>query len=434
LTDHANPTGYSQVIMETQTDASGVPIKRIVYTIGHDQISQTVYQAADTSGNGTIGPEDGWGAGVTHYFGTDGHGSVRVLYDALASIALSAQNLAQIFHFDAYGNLLNMPAASALTSYLYSGESFDTSIHLQYLRARWYDATSGRFISLDPFGGNDFDPQSLHKYLYVHSDPVNSVDPSGNFFTVIHAGITYVTRIILAHPRVVAGLALIDKLSTLADVVKLLAILSAGGAVPPGLLAGLLISVVPFASLFNKARFAFNGGIDLLRFLTHGGAGKLANSTDELSDVYKALKSTGDLSGKKLTQTAGEVGAVIIAKKLGLEAIEDFPTRYHGIDGLFKYGDSIVIVEAKGHAASSAAKLGITKSGEQLSQNWIKRQIEILRSHGDTKWADMIENAIRTDGGLKVMVSATPVKESVDEVLDPVFEMKNWENIGLNVF
>jgi hypothetical protein len=32
------------------------------------------------------------------------------------------------------------------------------------------------------------------------------------------------------------------------------------------------------------------------------------------------------------------------------------------------------------------------------------------------------------------MVSATPVKESVDEVLDPVFEMKNWENIGLNVF
>ena len=66
LTDHANPTGYSQVIMETETDASGNPIKRTVCTIGHDQISQTVY------GPGTGGAT--WDSGTTHYFGTDGHG------------------------------------------------------------------------------------------------------------------------------------------------------------------------------------------------------------------------------------------------------------------------------------------------------------------------------------------------------------------------
>lgn len=171
LVDQSNPTGYSQVIMETQFDGAGNPLKRIVYTIGHDQISQTVY-----------GPQgQGWDAGTTQYFGTDGHGSVRVLFDILAAIVTSAQSVQQIFHFDAYGNLLNMSAASALTSYLYSGESFDAKTQLQYLRARFYDPASGRFVGLDSFGGNKSDPQSLHKYLYVHGDPIGGIDPSGRF-------------------------------------------------------------------------------------------------------------------------------------------------------------------------------------------------------------------------------------------------------------
>ncbi|MEQ1905722.1 MAG: RHS repeat-associated core domain-containing protein [Pirellulaceae bacterium] len=171
LTDHANPTGYSQVIMETETDANGNPIRRTAYTIGHDQISQTVY-----------GPGPGgatWDSGTTHYFGTDGHGSVRVLYDSLAAVVTSAADVLQVFHYDAYGNLLNLAATSALTSYLYSGEAFDTRINQQYLRARWYDPQTGRFTSLDPFVGNLSDPQSLHKYLYTHADPVNGADPSG---------------------------------------------------------------------------------------------------------------------------------------------------------------------------------------------------------------------------------------------------------------
>ena len=50
-----------------------------------------------------------------------------------------------------------------------------------YLRARWYDAQNGRFNRLDPFFGNLDDPQSLHKYAYVHGDPINGIDPTGKF-------------------------------------------------------------------------------------------------------------------------------------------------------------------------------------------------------------------------------------------------------------
>jgi hypothetical protein len=35
---------------------------------------------------------------------------------------------------------------------------------------------------LDPFFGNLQDPQSLHKYLYVHANPVNFIDPTGLFW------------------------------------------------------------------------------------------------------------------------------------------------------------------------------------------------------------------------------------------------------------
>jgi hypothetical protein len=34
---------------------------------------------------------------------------------------------------------------------------------------------------MDPFGGNDSDPPSLHRYLYVAANPVNGVDPTGKF-------------------------------------------------------------------------------------------------------------------------------------------------------------------------------------------------------------------------------------------------------------
>ena len=60
-----------------------------------------------------------------------------------------------------------------------SGEQYDPDLGLYYLRARYYNPATGRFLSRDPENGNRLSPASLRKYLYAGGDPVNSFDPSG---------------------------------------------------------------------------------------------------------------------------------------------------------------------------------------------------------------------------------------------------------------
>jgi RHS repeat-associated protein len=167
LNDHVSITGYSQVLRQTEYDSEGNIIKTISYVIGHQRISQSVEFGGETT---------------TQYFTFDGHGSTRVLLDVVGTVL-------QIYSFDAYGNSLGFDTANALTEFLYSGEQFDSKIGQQYLRARYYDPTTGRFNMLDPFFGNQFDPQSFHKYLYTHADPMNNIDPSGQMYWAILAPI-----------------------------------------------------------------------------------------------------------------------------------------------------------------------------------------------------------------------------------------------------
>jgi len=62
---------------------------------------------------------------------------------------------------------------------------------LLYLRARWYDPATGRFLTRDPFPGLAALPQTQHPYVYVGNNPVNLVDPSGRYGRDVHYELTY---------------------------------------------------------------------------------------------------------------------------------------------------------------------------------------------------------------------------------------------------
>jgi RHS repeat-associated protein len=48
-----------------------------------------------------------------------------------------------------------------------------------YVRARYYFARRGRFLTKDPFAGRDDDGQSLNRYVYALNNPVRRIDVSG---------------------------------------------------------------------------------------------------------------------------------------------------------------------------------------------------------------------------------------------------------------
>jgi RHS repeat-associated protein len=169
LVDEYNHTGYAQTLEEKTyngTDTSGVPDSTTTYLIGDDVIAQTV-------------------DGDTQYLLYDGHGSTRQLAEYDGSITIDDS-----YSYDGYGVLLQDDTvvsanpgkvSQQATSLLYAGEHFDTDVQQYYLRARWYNPSNGLFNRMDDYSGNYSDPQSLHKYLYCHANPINRIDPTGEF-------------------------------------------------------------------------------------------------------------------------------------------------------------------------------------------------------------------------------------------------------------
>jgi RHS repeat-associated protein len=82
------------------------------------------------------------------------------------------------YEYDAFGNEFTVSGTTP-NEFMYRGEQFDSDLGLYYLRARYYNPFTGRFMSRDPESGEPLIPATLHKYLYVGSDPVNDVDPRG---------------------------------------------------------------------------------------------------------------------------------------------------------------------------------------------------------------------------------------------------------------
>ena len=105
------------------------------------------------------------------WFLEDALRSVRQVVDGVGNVLLSRT-------YGPYGQTLS-ESGTASSRYGYTGEQWDTHTGLVFLRARYYDPSTGQFLSKDPWVGSRSQPQSLHKYVYVASNPVNEIDPSG---------------------------------------------------------------------------------------------------------------------------------------------------------------------------------------------------------------------------------------------------------------
>lgn len=138
---------------------------QVLTEFGANGNTTNVYEYGDGRNSATIN-------GTKGYYLYDGRGSVAGLTGNSGGSMIT-------YRYDAYGNTtksnntLNNP-------YQYNAEYTDSSTGLQYLRARYYDSSQGRFTTKDTLLGSIEKPITLNLYTYCGNNPLNITDPSGH--------------------------------------------------------------------------------------------------------------------------------------------------------------------------------------------------------------------------------------------------------------
>ena len=152
------------------------PLGTTNYLYDGKGISANVIEAVDNNGNilarytqsmGTDQPLAEFQSGVASYYEQDGLSSVT-------SLSNSSAALANTYTYNAFGTL-TASTGTLINPFQYTGRESDQETNLDYYRLRYYDPSSGRFLSEDPTmfdAGTDF-------YPYVANNPANMIDPLG---------------------------------------------------------------------------------------------------------------------------------------------------------------------------------------------------------------------------------------------------------------
>jgi len=93
---------------------------------------------------------------------------------SISSLSNSAGSLAQTYTFDSFGKLTGS-SGSLTNPFAFTARELDTESSLYFVRARYFDPTTGRFVSEDPARF----PGGINFYTYVENNSVNLIDPFG---------------------------------------------------------------------------------------------------------------------------------------------------------------------------------------------------------------------------------------------------------------
>jgi RHS repeat-associated protein len=114
--------------------------------------------------------------GTSLKFHHQDHLSRRVTSDGTSGSQTYGQKIAESGHFP-YGE--SWYESGGTNKFKFTSYERDSESGNDYAMARFYINRFGRFCSPDPLAGSTGNPQSLNRFAYVTSDPVNFTDPLG---------------------------------------------------------------------------------------------------------------------------------------------------------------------------------------------------------------------------------------------------------------
>ena len=181
--DSATDGGAATTLATYVYDALGKRIEKDVWT-GSTTVTRFGYDGPEvwvdlTSGN-ALQTRYIYGDAVDELFARISSGGTAAWYlaDRLGSVRdIVNGSGAVIDHidYDGFGNPTETQPANG-DRYKWTGREFDAETGLQYNRARYFDAHTGRWLSQDPLGLSAGD---TNFYRYVFNSPLNARDPLG---------------------------------------------------------------------------------------------------------------------------------------------------------------------------------------------------------------------------------------------------------------
>ncbi len=108
----------------------------------------------------------------TYFYHYDGLGSVVNVTTPKAEPVVS-------YSYDAFGNVSKQVGGWDINKFSFTGKPKELQTGLYYFGARYYDAQTSRFITKDPYLGDELNPKLRHKYILCANNPVSYVDPYG---------------------------------------------------------------------------------------------------------------------------------------------------------------------------------------------------------------------------------------------------------------
>ncbi len=108
----------------------------------------------------------------SYYYLYNGHGDVVQIVDTSGTVK-------NTYDYDVWGNFLKKEETIE-NHFTYFGQTYDETTGLYYLRARYYDPTTGRFTQQDPA------EDGYNWYVYCGNKPITYVDPLGLAIWLIH--------------------------------------------------------------------------------------------------------------------------------------------------------------------------------------------------------------------------------------------------------
>jgi RHS repeat-associated protein len=116
------------------------------------------------------------------YYHTDAIGSVRAITDATGQVIAR-------YDYQPFGEACGSTCGSDVPdTRQFAGKERDADTGLDYFGARYYEAVSGRFTTVDPILDIDqalLDPQQWNRYAYVRNNPLRFTDPDGKILVPV---------------------------------------------------------------------------------------------------------------------------------------------------------------------------------------------------------------------------------------------------------